>query len=71
MNHKYLLCLAYFLKDSCIIRVVIVSEVDHPLVGPMLTDPRECCSPSEREGITERKRMNEQKKRIPGFAETC
>ena len=36
---QYSLCLAYFLKYSCIIGVVVISEVDHPFIRPMLTDP--------------------------------
>ena len=36
---QYSLCLAYFLKDSRIIGVVVISKVDHPFIGTMLTDP--------------------------------
>ena len=56
MNHKYLLCLAYFLKDSRIIRVVIVSKVNHSFVGAMLTDPGECGPPSQSEEMELRKK---------------
>ena len=45
-NHS--LCLPYFLKNPRVIRVVVVSEVDYALVGPVLADPRQRCSPSQR-----------------------
>ena len=45
-NHS--LCLPYFLKNPRVIRVVVVSEVDDALVGPVLADPRQRCSPSQR-----------------------
>ena len=56
---QYSLGFPYFLKDSRVIRVVVVSEVDHPLVGPVLSDPGQCCSPSQRE---EREFNREKKK---------